>query len=231
MKTIGIIGGIAPESTIEYYRLIIAGYREKARDGSYPSIIINSIDMKRMLDLIGAGDRAGVTDYLLDEVARLDRAGAGMALLASNTPHIVFDDLQQRSPIPLISIVESACSAVRALGLKKAGLFGTRFTMQGGFYQRLFGQQGITLSVPDPADQDYIHEKYMGELVNGIFLPETKARFLSIADRMKESNGIQGLILGGTELPLILREREHNSIAFFDTTRIHVERALSDMLS
>jgi len=231
MKTIGIIGGIAPESTIEYYRLIIAGYRERVRDGSYPSIVINSIDMKKMLDLISTDDLAGVTDYLLDEIDRLDRAGAGIALLASNTPHIVFDALQQRSPIHLISIVESACGAVKSMGLKKAGLFGTRFTMQGGFYQRIFKQQGITLSVPDPADQDFIHEKYMGELVNGVFLPETRSRLLSIVDRMKGDHDIQGLVLGGTELPLILREKEHNGIAIFDTTRIHVERILSDMRS
>src|SRR4030042_5490806 len=109
MKTVGIIGGIGPESTIEYYRLIIASYREQKRDGSYPSIIINSIDMKKMLDLIAANELAGVTEYLLGEMKKLALAGADLGLLASNTPHIFFADIQRQSPIPLVSIVEATC--------------------------------------------------------------------------------------------------------------------------
>ena len=231
MKTIGIIGGIAPESTIEYYRLIIASYREQKRDGSYPSIIINSIDMKKMLDLIAANELAGVTEYLLGEMKKLAQAGADFALLASNTPHIVFGDIQRQSPIPLVSIVEASCAATKALGIKKVGLFGTRFTMQGRFYPKVFSRQGITLIVPALDDQDYIHDKYMSELVNGVFLAETRERLLTIVDRLKEKDGIQGLILGGTELPLILRDVADRGIPFLDTTRIHVERAVAQMLS
>ena len=231
MKTVGIIGGTAPESTIEYYRLIVASYREQKQDGSYPPILINSIDMKRMLDLIGADRLAEVTRYLLDEIKKLARAGADFGLLASNTPHIVFDDLQRQSPIPLISIVEAACEAARALGLRKVGLLGTRFTMQGRFYPEVFSRRGIALSVPTPDDQAYIHDKYMGELVNGVFLPETRAQLLTIVDRLKKKEGIQGLILGGTELPLILRDVADRGIPFLDTTRIHLERAVAQMLS
>ena len=231
MKTIGIIGGTAPESTIEYYRLIIASYREQKRDGSYPPILINSINMKMMLDLIGANQLAEVTQYLLDEIKKLARAGADLGLLASNTPHIVFDDLQRQSPIPLVSIVEAACEATQALGLRKVGLFGTRFTMQGRFYPEVFSRQGIALSVPAPDDQAYIHDRYMGELVNGVFLPETREQLLTIVDRLKKKDGIQGLILGGTELPLILRDVGDRGIPFLDTTRIHVERAVAQMLS
>jgi aspartate racemase len=231
MKTLGIIGGTAPESTIEYYRLIIAAYREQKQDGSYPPILINSINMKRMLDLIGANQLSEVTRYLLDEIEKLARAGADFGLLASNTPHIVFDDLQRESPIPLVSIVEAACEAAHALGLKKAGLLGTRFTMQGRFYPEIFSRRGIALSVPAPDDQAYIHDKYMGELVKGVFLPETRERLLTIVDRLKKKDGIQGLILGGTELPLILRDAVDRGIPFLDTTRIHVERAVAQMLS
>ncbi|MBI3625379.1 MAG: amino acid racemase [Candidatus Rokubacteria bacterium] len=231
MKTLGIIGGTAPESTIEYYRLIISSYRDQKRDGSYPPIIINSIDMKRMLDLIGAHELAGVTDYLLGEVKKLARAGADLGLLASNTPHIVFEDLRRRSPIPLVSIVEATCEAVKALRLKKVGLFGTRFTMQGQFYPEVFSRQGIALIVPGVDDQNYIHDKYMSEFVNGIFLPETREHLLTIVDRLKEKEGIQGLILGGTELPLILRDVLDRGIPFLDTTRIHAERAVAQMLA
>lgn len=231
MKTLGIIGGIAPGSTIEYYRLIIALYREQKRDGSYPPIIINSIDLKRMLDLISAQELAGVTEYLLGEVMKLAHAGAELGLLASNTPHIVFEDIRRRSPIPLISIVEATCAATLGLGLKKVGLFGTRFTMQGRFYPAVFSRQGIALIVPNSDEQDYIHDRYMGELVHGVFRDETRERLLAIADRLKEREGIQGLILGGTELPLILRDVSDRGIPFLDTTRIHVERAVAQMLS
>ena len=230
MKTIGIIGGIAPESTVEYYRLIIASYREKKRDGSYPPILINSIDMKKMLDLIAAKELTEVTEYLLGEVRKLAQAGADFGLLASNTPHLVFEDLRRQSPIPLLSIVEAACEAVQTLKLRKVGLFGTRFTMQGGFYPEVFTRQGMEIIPPPLDDQDYIHEKYMSELVNGVFLAETRERLLTIADRLKARNGIQGLILGGTELPLILREEFARGIPFLDTTRIHVERAVALML-
>jgi len=133
MKTLGLIGGIAPESTIAYYRQLIAAYRQKQPDGNYPAIIINSINMKKMLDMIGANALADVTEYLSGEVQKLAKAGADFALLASNTPHIVFDELRRQSPIPLISIVEATCVAAKALGLKRVGLFGTRFTMQGRF--------------------------------------------------------------------------------------------------
>jgi aspartate racemase len=206
MKTVGIIGGIAPESTIEYYRLIIASYREQKQDGSYPAILINSIDLKKMLDLIEAGALGEVTTYLVGEVQKLASAGADFGLLASNTPHIVFDEIRRRSPIPLISIVEATCTTAKALGLKRVGLFGTRFTMQGRFYPDVFSTEGITLVLPDEDEQAYIHEKYLGELVNGIFLPETRERLLKIVDRLREREAIDGLILGGTELPLILSD-------------------------
>jgi len=231
MRVLGIIGGIAPESTVDYYRLIIASYREQRRDGSYPPIIINSIDMKKMLDLITAKELAEVTEYLLSEVKKLVQAGADLGLLASNTPHVVFEDIQRRSPLPLISIVDAACEATKALGIKKIGLFGTRFTMQGRFYDEVFSRQGIALIIPDLDDQDYIHEKYMSELVNGIFLAETRERLLSIVDRLKEKHGIQGLILGGTELPLILRDAAGRGIPFLNTTKIHVESAIAKMFS
>lgn len=231
MKLVGIIGGIAPESTIEYYQLIISSYRAQKPGGGYPPLIINSINLRKMIDLIEANKLDEMTAYLLDEVHRLARAGADFGLLASNTPHIVFDELQRQSPLPLLSIVQSACEAAKTMGLKKVGLFGTRFTMQGRFYPDVFSRQGITLVVPEKDDQEYIHSKYMGELINGIFLPETRAGLLAIVERLKAETDIQGLILGGTELPLILRDVTDTGIPFLDTTRIHVDAAVAQMLS
>ncbi|MBN1535355.1 MAG: amino acid racemase [Anaerolineales bacterium] len=229
-KTAGIIGGIAPESTIAYYRLIISGFRQIVKDGSYPSILINSIDMKKMLDLIGADRLGDVTQYLLDEIKKLAKAGADFGILASNTPHIVFDDLQRQSPIPLISIVDVTYEACHHLGLKKVGLFGTRFTMQGPFYPQVFNKRGISIIVPAIENQDYIHNKYMGELVNGVFLPETRQMLLSIVEQLQTREDIQGLILGGTELPLILTEDTYGGIPFFDTTKLHVAQIIEEML-
>ena len=231
MKTIGIVGGIAPASTVEYYRSIVALYRERTRDGSYPPILINSIDLKRLLHLIGAERLADVTAYLLGELTRLARAGADVGLFASNTPHLVFEDLRRRSPIPLISIVEATCRATQALGLDKVGLFGTRFTMQARFYPDVFSRQGIVVVAPDPDDQAYIHDMYMNELVHGVVRAETQERLVAIAGRLTQREGIQGLILGGTELPLILRDPPDRKIPYLDTTRIHVEEAVAHMLS
>ncbi len=231
MKTVGIIGGIAPESTVEYYRLIIASYREQKQDGRYPSVLINSIDLKKVLDLVGANELPALTEYVVGELQKVARAGADFGALASNTPHIVFDDVRRQSPIPLISIVEATCEAARALGLKKVGLFGTRFTMQGRFYPEVLSKAGMTLAVPELDEQAYIHDKYMSELVHGIVLPETRQRMLAIVDRLKERQGIQGLILGGTELPLILRDVQDRGIPFLDTTQIHVKRIVAELLS
>jgi aspartate racemase len=231
MKTVGIIGGIAPASTIEYYRLIIARYREQKQDDSYPPVFINSIDMTKMLGLIGEQKLTEVTEYLLGEVFTLARAGAGLGLFASNTPHLVFEEIQRQSPIPLISIVEATCQAAQRMGLHKIGLFGTRFTMQSRFYPDVFSKKGITVIAPKMDDQEYIHDKYMGELVNSIYLEETRERMLSIVDRMIAERDIQGLILGGTELPFILRDEYAKKIPFLNTTRIHVEQVVSQMLT
>ena len=231
MKTVGIIGGIGPESTIEYYRLIIAAYRKQKQDKSYPSIIINSIDLEKARGLIEADDLASLTEYLVDELQKLARAGADFGLLAANTAHIVFDEVHRRSPIPLISIIESTCAAATSLGLKRMGLLGTRFTMQGRFYPEVFSREGMTLVLPSDDEQDYIHDKYFGEWVEGIFLPETRARLLEIIDRLKEQEAIDGLILGGTELPLILREVSDRGLPFLDTTEIHVKDVVARLLS
>jgi aspartate racemase len=233
LKTAGIIGGIGPESTIEYYRSIVAAYREQTRDGSYPQLVINSVNMKRLVDMFSADDRAGAALYLAGEVAKLARAGADFALLSANTPHIVFDEVQARTSIPLISIVRATVDAAKGLGLKRLGLFATRFTTRAGFYTEALAAEGITLALPREDEQEYIHDKYMNELVNGVFLAETRARLIAIARRLNTEEAIEGLILGGTELPLILSEAdsEEAGVPFLDTTRIHVRAVVAHLLS
>ena len=231
MKTVGIIGGIGPESTIEYYRGIIAGYRERQTDGSYPSIILNSINLRVLLGLITANELAQATDHLVNELQKLARAGVDFGVIAAGTPHIVFDQVRERSPLPLISIVEATCDAAAKMNLKKIALFGTRFTMQGRFYKDVFSKAGITLVVPEADEQAYIHDKYMNDLVHGIVLPETRERLLRILDQMKEHDGVEALILGGTELSLIIKDAEHNGMPILDTTKIHVNEIVNRLLA
>jgi aspartate racemase len=227
MKTLGIVGGIGPESTIEYYRQLIAGFRERASGESYPCLMIDSLDVNRLLFLAAKPERRELIEYLLESLSRL--AGADFALLAANTPHVVFPELSVESPIPLVSIVQATCDSAKNLGMKKVGLFGTRFTMQAGFYQETFNKVGITVIVPDLEKQNFIHDRYVRELVNGIVLPETCMSLLDIVRTMEEHDRIEGLILGGTELPLILRD-SGLGIPFLDTTRIHVKAALDILL-
>ena len=230
MKTVGIVGGVGPESTIEYYGLIIAAYRERQTDGSYPSIIINSVDLNKLLGWITANQLEPFAEYLVSGIDKLARAGADFGAISAGTPHIVFEEVRARSPIPLISIVEATREAAAKLKLRKIALFGTRFTMQGRFYPDVFSKAGITLVVPAADEQAYIHDKYMNELVNGSILPETRARLLAILDGMKERDGVEGLILGGTELSLILKDPEHNGIPILNSTKIHVDRIVEELL-
>ena len=231
MKIAGIIGGVGPESTIEYYRAIVAGYRAQVRDGSYPRLVINSIDMKNMLDLVAANRLADVTDFVGAEIQKLAAAGADFGLFACNTLHVAFEAIQQRSPLPLVSIVDVTCAAARARALTRVGLIGTTFTMQGGFYQDVFRRAGIAVVVPAPDEQAEIHDRYMNELVNGIVRVESHQRLMAVVDRLHEDEKIDGVILGGTELSLLIREPDYHGIPFLDTTKLHVERVVTELLA
>jgi aspartate racemase len=231
MKTVGLIGGVGPESTIEYYRFIIEAYRKRKPDDTYPSIIINSVDVNKYVALATANRFDTFADELAIEIERLARAGADFAALAANTPHIVFDELQRRSSIPLVSIVEATRDQTRNLGIKRVALLGTRFTMTGGFYQNVFGRAGIDLIVPNEQEQNYIHEKYISELLKNVFADDTRAGLLAIIDQLRQRDTIEAVILGGTELPLILRDAGRGDMKFLDTTKIHVEKIVERLLS
>ena len=241
MKTLGIVGGIGPESTIEYYRFILDGCRarrpempsgEQLRTGGQcvPHIIIDSIDVNRGLAMLDANDLAALADYVLESVERLTRAGAEIALIAANTPHIVFEDVERRAAVPMISLVQATCERAAARGFRKLALLGTGFTMRGRFYPEVFERAGISLVTPDDEEKEFIHRAYIGELLKNKFLPETRERILSIIKRMREEEAIQAVILAGTELPLLLRGAEPEDLPFLDTTLIHVDAAVEAIL-
>lgn len=219
-RVAGIIGGIAPESTIDYYRRLVAACRERAGDGSYPTILIDSIDLTKMLQL-AANDRPALVTYLVDELARLARGGAEIGAFASNTPHLVFDEVARRSPLPLVSIVHAARDGAIARGLKRLALLGTRFTMSGTFYPEVFAAADITLVTPMPDEQTYVHDTYMNDLVAGRFEPHTRDRFVGIIRGLREREDIDGVVLAGTELPLLLRDADVG-LEMLDTTALHV---------
>jgi aspartate racemase len=231
MRTAGIIGGLGPESTIDYYRSIIARYRARKPGAGYPHIILNSLDVDHGLAVLNADRLGELADYIAAGVAALARAGADFALIAANTPHLVFAEVQARSALPLLSIVRATADHAKSRGLKKLGPFGTGFTMRASFYPDEFERAGMVLVTPTEPEKELIHQKYIGELLNNQFLPESRTQILSIVQRMRNEDGIEALVLAGTELPLLLRESPPPGMELLDTTMIHVEAIVDKLLS
>lgn len=226
MNKIGMIGGFGPESTLDYYRLLIETYRHEAKEESSPEIIIYSMDINILLKLVADKQWDDLTEWLVNGIKVLHKAGANFAFISANTPHIVFEKVNELSPIPLLSIVEETCNYMKKTGIKKVGLLGTQFTMESEFYQRSCNKNNIQVFVPNEKEKDYIHNKLMSEIELGNFFNETRQGLLNIIKRMIEDDSIEGIILGCTELPLILTKSELG-IPFFNTTKIHVDSIIN----
>jgi aspartate racemase len=224
---LGLVGGIGPESTIDYYRRILAV--AAARGMAAPSMVIDSLDVQRGLRLVG-GDLPGLAEYLLESLHRLAGAGVDFAAVAANTPHVIFDDLAAQSPVPLLSIVETCADEAVRRGLRRLGLLGTRFTMAGDVYPTVFGRRGLTVVSPAADDVNWLHERYVGELIPGVFRDETRAGVIRIVERLRDDGRVDGIILGGTELPLLLRDATIAGLPTLDTTKLHVD-AIVDRLA
>ncbi len=226
MKKIGMIGGFGPEATLDYYRLLIKTYRKEIKDGSNPEIIIYSMDISILLNLVENKQWETLVKWLVDGLVVLHKAGANFGFISANTPHIVFDRVNELSPLPLLSIVEETCKHLDRLALRRVGLLGTKFTMQSDFYQKVCDKYNIEILVPHEKEQEYIHSKLITEIEFGIFLEETREGLLNIIKRMIDEDLIKGIILGCTELPLILKKSEFG-ILFLNTTKIHVESIIN----
>ncbi|MFQ6082357.1 MAG: aspartate/glutamate racemase family protein [Candidatus Aminicenantia bacterium] len=226
MKNIGILGGLGPESTIEYYRIITSLCREKGMGYNYPIIIIYSVNFQELTDLMKSGNLPELINKISEGIHSLHNAGADFALIAANTPHMIFDEVAVKSSIPLLSIIEETAKAAKNLKLNKLGLFGTKYTMEMDFYKKIFLKYNMEIIVPEKKDQQYIHQKIMDELVVRNISNETRQKLLEIAPKLINKENIEGLILGCTELPLII-SKDIVPIPVFDTTRIHAEAALN----
>jgi aspartate racemase len=211
---------VGPESTIDYYRRILEEW-SRTDPSTSPSIVIDSLDVQRALRLV-ASDREAFTEYLLGSLRRLAGAGVDFIAMTANTPHIVFDDLVARSAVPMLSIVEVCADEALRRGLRRLLLLGTRFTMEGGFYDSTFARREITVVRPNDADRAWVHERYVDELLKGDFRGETREQFVSLIGRYRDDHAIDGVILGGTELPLLLRTPSIAELPALDTTALHV---------
>ncbi|WP_340111426.1 aspartate/glutamate racemase family protein [Maribellus mangrovi] len=232
MKRIGIIGGLGPEATIDYYKTIINYFNEenKNRQAVYPEIVIYSVDMWKFVGLLNDGKRKEAAKYLADRIVDLENAGADFAVLSANTPHLVFDEVQDRLGIPLISIVESCAKRAKEMKLGRCLLLGTRFTMQNDFYRKVFKDFDIDIFVPDEEQIEFIHSKIFNEMELGIFTEQTKNEFLEIIADLKDKHNVDAVILGCTEFPLLFKEKEYLQLPFLNTTKIHVEAIIEECL-
>jgi aspartate racemase len=229
VTSVGLVGGLGPESTIDYYRRILEAWQQK-RPGTAPSIVIDSLDVQHALRLV-ASDRAALIEYLLGSIRRLAGAGVDFVAITANTPHLVFDELAAVSPVPLLSIVEVCAEEAQRLALGTVGLLGTRFTMEAPFYPEVFHRWGMTVATPDDAERLWIHERYVNELLAGTFRDETRAGVVEIVRRLVRDARIEGVILGGTELPLLLRDSTIAGVGTLDTTALHVAAIVRRLLA
>ena len=229
-RILGIVGGIGPESTIDYYRSIVAAWRRHRPDGSYPRVIIDSVEAGRVIRLLGEGEFPAVGRALGAALRELAAAGCGRALIASNATHLAFDDIIPRPAMPMIHIVEAARDVAVRAGHRRLGLIGTRFVMQSRLYVDRFDPVGITVVTPMVDEQETVHSIYMDELLVGEIRDDSRARLVAVIAAMRDRDGIDGAILGGTELALTLTEPAYAGVAILNTAGIHVDAAVTWLL-
>ncbi len=224
-KRIGILGGMSPESTVEYYQYITHAYTDRFGDYGYPEIIICSVSFQPYVDW-PLQDRWDLVAQGLSEAAqKLAAAGADFIVIATNTMHLVFDQVQASVSVPMLSLLDAVGEAILARGMNTVGLLGTKFTTEKTFYQDALARRGIAVLVPDADDRDYVNAVIYDELVAGQICDESRAGFVAIIKKLAE-RGAEGVILGCTEIPLLVNEADAG-IPLFDTTVIHAEAALN----
>jgi len=228
MKRIGILGGTSPESTVSYYERITREYTRRFGDYSYPEILIYSVSFQEFVDWQKAEDWDAIAAKMAEIFCILADAGAEIGLIAANTLHRVFDAVANESPIPLLNIVDTTAAAIKAKNCATVGLLGTRYTMQGAFYVDRLTSHGISTLIPEETQQQEIHRVIYEELTRGIIKPSSKDHYLAIIDSLKE-RGADGIILGCTEIPLLVQEGDC-TIPLFDTAAIHADAALEEAL-
>jgi len=228
-KTIGILGGLSPESTIYYYQYITRKYAERFGDYSYPRIIINSVTFQDYIDWGNLGNWKAVEDDMVKSISALKSAGADFVIIATNTMHYVYEAVSKRVEVPILSLVEAVCKYAEKLKVTKLALLGTKLTMRKPFYSEALAKIGVETLVPEPEQQDVVHGIIFSELTKGIINPSSHSKLLKIITALTEQ-GAEGVILGCTEIPLLIKP-EDLRIHVLDSSLIHAEAALNYALA
>jgi aspartate racemase len=223
-KRIGLLGGTTPESTVSYYLYLTREYTKRHGDFGFPEILIYSVSFQQFMEWARSGQWKPVADKVVEVFDSLERAGADFGLFTANTPHIIFDEVASRTSLPLLSIVDVTVEAVRGAEIKRVGLLGTATTMDSQMYPDALDAHGIETIVPDQQDRELLSRIIYEELSSGIIKDESRREYLRIMGELEE-RGVQGIILGCTEIPLLIKQGDI-PIPLFDTTSIHAERAL-----
>jgi len=220
-KRIGVLGGMSPETTAEFYHSIVKEHFKEHGDYAYPEVVIFSVNFKRIIDLQVSGDIETYTNELMKGVESLESSGVDFIVIASNTPHMVFNQLEQRSKVPILSIVKNTADKAQDLSLSRVLLLGTKFTMQASFYKNDFLELGIEVSVPSEPEQLEVNRIIFEELVLGEIKKSSKEYLLSLINKYPA----KGVILGCTELSLIIGKKDTDKV-LLDTLQIHVNATL-----
>ncbi len=230
MKTLGLIGGISWVSTVDYYTQINKGINERLGGLNYSECIIHSFNYQKIKDNNDTDDWDSTLRMVVSASKNLEKSGAKGIVLCANTMHFIADRIQKEIDIPIIHIATATALEIKKVGLKKIGLLGTKFTMEYDFFKSKLNEQGIEALIPaKTSDKDFVHNTIFEELGKGIIQEETKKRYLSIIEDLK-NNGAEGIIAGCTEIPLIIKESDID-LPYFDTALIHGKSAIEFALS
>jgi aspartate racemase len=225
MKTIGLVGGMSWESTLEYYRIINERVKEKLGGFHSARLVMYSVDFEEVENRQHQGQWEELTALMIDAARRVERAGADFLVICTNTMHIMAGEVEKSIGIPLLHIVDATAAAVKTRSFARVGLLGTRFTMEKDFYkERLRRNHGLDVIIPEEKEREIIHGILYDELCLGTIREESKAAFRKIIGGL-EARGAQGIILGCTEIPLIVKQKDYE-IPLFDTTALHAEAAV-----
>lgn len=225
MKTIGLIGGMSWESTLEYYKILNESVKERVGGLHSARCVVYSFDFEEIEELQHQGNWNKLTELMIEAAQKLEKTGAELIIICTNTMHKMADEVQRAIKIPLIHIADATAEVTKEKRLKKVGLFGTKFTMEEDFYKkRITEKHGIEVIIPNKDERELIHNVIYNELCLGILNPESKARFKEIVENLI-SNGAEGIILGCTEIPLLIKQ-EDIQVPVFDTTTIHAKSAV-----
>ena len=225
MKKIGLVGGTGPESTLMYYKRLNEETDRMTGGKIMPEIVIESVDFRRMWGYVEREETAALTDYLEEKLNNLAKCDAEVIALTAVTCHVVYDELAARFSKPIISIPKAVCDVVTAKGIKKIGLLGTMFTMERDYMKKDLVNAGVEVIVPGEEDRKLVAKRILEELELGIVKESTLKELVDVINRMKEENGIEGVILGCTELPVILNSG-NCPVACFDAVDIHIRKLI-----